>query len=269
MLMGAEPTPRCPSLATVFGALDDDCWAVLARRGLVASEEQVELAGLRKSGTAVCAKISSIVEHWRKAGQLSEWQANKLNEYIGRARGLAAKQIAFQLTGVPFPFFHLLTIAMIALVVSLQWNSAIRFQAYVLDGSCPPGLATCREDEKGTYPLAGSTELIGGIGITVAFKAIWHTALEITDPYGDDECDYDIDLELQNLWVEALECLNRLPGPRTEAMERFAAGEGEGEGTHGKPSASSPRDLQLHVDKISCRSTRAADLPKKRTMPIF
>ena len=204
----------------MWGPLDATRWAVLSRRGLVTPSEQDDLTGVRKAGAAVCAMCHGIIERWRTTGHLSEWQAKQLNEHIGGARGLAAKQIAFELTDVPFPFFHLLTTSILMLMFILQWNSALRVVSLhlVTNPNCKP---PCRQPDNKSYPVGVAIEALGGVLFTICFKSIWHTAIELTKPYGDDECDYDIDLDLQQLWVESLELLSRMPGPRTAAICRF------------------------------------------------
>uniref|UniRef100_A0A7S0PYF1 Uncharacterized protein n=1 Tax=Coccolithus braarudii TaxID=221442 RepID=A0A7S0PYF1_9EUKA len=199
-------------------------WAVLTRRGLVSNAEQDDLAVLRKAGAALCGMCHGIVDQWHRSGRLSEFQAKQLNEHIGGARGLAAKQIAFEITGVPFPFFHLLTWTMIFLILMLQVNSACRFAVHILDDNCDPATDPCRELSSGVERvlLVGASVEVIGLGYTTpAFKSIWHTALYLTNPYGEFECDYDIDIDLQQLWVKSLELLNRMPRPRTAAMRRF------------------------------------------------
>ena len=40
--------------------------------------------------------------------------------------------------------------------------------------------------------------------------AMWRTAIWLSDPVGDDHVDYDMDLDLRNLWEESLETLEHM-----------------------------------------------------------
>jgi len=206
----------------IFGTITDERWNTLRRRGLVTKAERATLSTLRKAGTRICAWCDAIVDDLRISGEISEWQASRLHEHIGGARGLAAKQIAFQLTGVPFPFLHALTVNITLLLLMMMWNSAIRMMDALMTHGCPLGhgghSAHPSEAELMAHVKAGhcnnghavTLEVTGMLLVVILFKAVWHSALDLSDPYGDDVCDYDIDNDLQGLWVESLEQIAEL-----------------------------------------------------------
>jgi hypothetical protein len=107
-----------------FGPLDEGRWGVLLHRGLVTTPEMNKLRKLRKPGTEACLWCQTIVDDMRRAGVISEWQATQLNTYIGSVRGLSAYQVSYAQTGVPFCFYHMLTmlILLLLLVRRLRWR---------------------------------------------------------------------------------------------------------------------------------------------------
>ena len=108
------------------GPMDEPKWELLRFRGLVTTTEMEHLRPLAKAGAAICVWCNTIVEDMKKEGHLHWRQAIELNRHIGGARGLAAKQIAYTLTGVPVSFFTMLWCCSLVLLASEMWNSALR-----------------------------------------------------------------------------------------------------------------------------------------------
>ena len=223
------------------GPVGEARWAVLHRRGLVTAEEQTALTALRKAGTRICAWCQTIVDDLRLAGDLSDMQAKTLNDHLGAARGLAAKQIAYQLTEVPFPFVHALTANITLLLLSLLWNSAMRLTSMLQRFECPDGHGGMSM-EMGDADVsshvaeghcnqfhAALVELLSMVTVLIIYKGIWHSALSLSQPYGMENTDYDIDLDLQQVWVESLEQITSLeqsPAPTRPAGPPPAAAAG-------------------------------------------
>ena len=65
-------------------------------------------------------------------------------------------------------------------------------------------------------PITAVLEALSFVLTLFAFLAIKTVALWMTDPYGDDTTDYDIDFDLQQVWIEALEAVQMMR--RTEGL---------------------------------------------------
>ena len=166
------------------GDLDEERWAALALRGLVTVSEQQRLVALQKMGSEVHRWLGSTIEGFRAEGALTDFQAYTLDSHVTAARGLAAKQIACTLTGVPFPYYHLLTTSNMVLVTVLLWNSAVRFCSEALPDKADP-----HEDPR-FRPVSAAFEVAGSLFIVVAFQTIHRVAVRLIEPFGDYDTNY-------------------------------------------------------------------------------
>ena len=146
-------------------------------------------------------------------GKLTAYHAKALEGHVSGCRGLAAKQIAYQSTPIPLPFYHLMMFIVNVFILLMGWNSAVRLVSdYQLDEVLENDLA-----------WAIFTEAFGNIFVIVFFNVLLRIAEGFTNPYGNDACDYHLDFDLNNLWDEAKETIanmvkskvrTRHPAPR-------------------------------------------------------
>lgn len=110
----------------VEGKLTERKWAILKERGLVTAEEIAELKPLKKKPSAVYVWTCRLIYELHQKDKLSMVHAQRLEACLSGCRGLAAKQIAYQLTPIPTPYFHLMELIVNVYILLMGWNSAIR-----------------------------------------------------------------------------------------------------------------------------------------------
>ena len=92
-----------------------------------------------------------------------------------------------------------------------EWNSAVRLHDRLIADLTP--LKTFEEHMGLVLELLGTTSLI------VLFNTVKTLGQWLSDPYGADATDYDLDFDLKGLWEEAQEAVaNMADTPRAEDL---------------------------------------------------
>ena len=85
--------------------------------------------------------------------------------------------------------------------------------------------------------MASSSASLGTIVLITSVNTLRRLALAMTNPFGDDETDYELDYDLRRLWSEAQQTMQRMPeddqmdqtiAPPREVRHRSASGEHAG-----------------------------------------
>jgi hypothetical protein len=188
----------------VEGKLTDRKWAILKERGLVTEEEIAELMPLKKKPSAVYVWTCRLIHELCQKDKLSIVHAQRLEACLSGCRGLAAKQIAYQLCPIPMPYFHLMMVIVNVYILLMGWNSAIRLVSGVDEALHLP------DDKMLELFWAGGTEMVGFGFVIIFFNVMQHIAEDMTDPYSNDATDYHLDFDLINLWDESKETIENM-----------------------------------------------------------
>jgi len=181
------------------GPLDDRKWQLMLDRGVLTPFEKDTLMKLKKKGQAVYIWANRILDHCQDEGKLTAHEAERLEVNLSTVRGLAAKQVAYQLTPVPKPYFHLMTtLTHVYLLLEIISASARVVEAW--EG---------RADDEG-WLQALVMQVVCTIFSILVLMAMWRTAIWLSNPVGNDVTDYDLDFDLRGLWEESLETLSNM-----------------------------------------------------------
>lgn len=217
----------------IDGGMTDAKWEMLLYRGLLKPHEKEALMTVEKKPAHVCWWAMRLVYKLQEAGKLTEFQANELKAHIGGVRG-SAKQIAYQLTPMPVPFFHFCMVGVHLYLLIQEWNSARRWAiAY-------------RESPENLVPVGFET--LGALLVVLFFNTARKIAVIMTNPFGDDEIDYELDFDLRGLWSESLDVVSAMGerAARDEAAEPDLAEQMlEASGVHARLRLESQHDGQL------------------------
>ena len=181
-------------------------------RGVVTAYEKEILVKLKKKAQAVYVWANRILDHLVTEGKLTAHEAERLEENLSTTRGLAAKQIAYQLTTIPKPYFHLMTTLTHSYLL-LELTAAA--ERIVSAANTNPVLAA-----------EVAVNLACGVVSVFVLMSMWRTAIWLSNPVGDDVTDYDLDFDLRGLWEESLETLGNMKktdGGATDLAERVLA----------------------------------------------
>jgi hypothetical protein len=188
----------------VEGKLTEKKWAILKERGLVTEEEIATLMPLKKKPSAVYVWTCRLIHELCQKDKLSIVHAQRLEACLSGCRGLAAKQIAYQLCPIPMPYFHLMMVIVNVYILLMGWNSAIRLVSGVDEALHLP------DDKMLELFWAGGTEMVGFGFVIIFFNVMQHIAEDMTDPYSNDATDYHLDFDLINLWDESKETIENM-----------------------------------------------------------
>ena len=213
-------------------------WTLCKNRGLITSEEVVELDKLRDAPAAVYIWAFEIIHEIGIEGKITEEAAEALKDTLSNARALAQRQKDLHACPIPMPFFHLMTILSHAYLLVLEWNAAVRFTDGMntvfgdgdggkgdedMSGDWMSGDAEAETNVAGAFLEALASfgrfevafqmrygDLFGALVMIVAVNALRRIAFAMTNPFGDDETDYELDYDLRRLGLLFEETTQRM-----------------------------------------------------------
>ena len=179
---------------SIDGPMSDVKWALCEDRNLVSQEEREELQALEEAPAAIAVKALEIVYNFNMEGVLSNDHSVRMETEISEARRLASKQQDYHESPIPMPFFHLMTIMVHTFLLTMEWNSAVR-------------LTVGFHSDDGVR----ASEIAGMLILVISLNTLRRVAIAMTNPFGDDETDYDLDHDLRRLWRQCEQTMDRMP----------------------------------------------------------
>mmetsp|Transcript_41293 Transcript_41293/g.131317 ORF Transcript_41293/g.131317 Transcript_41293/m.131317 type:complete len:385 (+) Transcript_41293:82-1236(+) len=193
------------------GPLDDAKWSALEKRGLLTQEE---IGLLQLQGSPAVVLYSWALKALRAAppggGQPGAPErfflelVQPLEELIGGARGLAAKQIAYTTNQVPSVYFHIVYFAvnMFLCCTTYEMGHAVGAAWDVTcDGTAQKG-SVCAPK----LVMAVMLQVL----LIILFLGVLFTAEGMADIYGGRVFQYDLGVDLDNLWQESQNVLRSM-----------------------------------------------------------
>jgi hypothetical protein len=178
----------------IKGGMTPDEWKHLVSRKMLTVDEVVYLYGRPKTGAIVYMWASRVLRQAQDQNMITENQAMRIEQNLALDRGLAAKQIAYAITPVPKPYFHMASIAIHFWLIWVVWNHSA--------GIAGEWEAMTMEDPQ-ARDYTGLLNFIGSVMLIYLFSALWKLAILFADPFGYSHCHYDLNVDLKGLWVEA------------------------------------------------------------------
>ena len=198
-------------LTRVFvGAALRDYRKTIQSRGLLTDPEVAVLKVRNSPGVIVYTWVCRILKDCQRKGYISDIQLNRIEENIGICRGLGAKQIAYELTQIPLPYFHLMSISTHIYISVLSWKAGFDWvQGYrqpcsqwMWDSEWKAALNTtevCR--------TSGAGVIIGQLCIIFILHGSLMASIWMSDPAGERSTAYDFAGDLEKLWNESLNAI--------------------------------------------------------------
>lgn len=200
---------------TIDGPMTVDKWSMLTMRKLCSPSERaiLERIGGHHEAANVYIWALDIVHQMTRLEVLSTDHAVRMEDELSECRRQASRQNDYHESPIPMPFFHLMSVMSHAYLMTIEWNSAIRLAVGVGNSD---GI------------LVG--ELIGTIVLITSVNTLRRLALAMTNPFGDDETDYELDYDLRRLWSEAQQTMQRMP--EDDQMDQMIAPPPDGKVRH-------------------------------------
>lgn len=197
------------------GGLDDMKWSVLQRRGLLTEEE---VNALKLQGSPAVVLYSWVIQVLREESTTAERPGELFNEllrpieeqYAG-TRGLAAKQIAYSNYQIPSNYFHVVYFAT-NLYLCLNIFGTGHAVASALSGPCVAG------DSSSSCPQQAVVCVVIQFFFLLLFLGLLLTAEGMINFCGDGVFDYDLGVDLDNLWQESQNVLKSMAVPCPSLM---------------------------------------------------
>jgi len=192
---------------TIDSPLTDDKWELCLKRGLCTRREVADLRGLRDIPAAIHIWCLRIIHKLNASDVLSDNHSERLEEDLCDARRLAACQRAYHESPIPMPFFHLTAVLSHTFLVLIEWNAAVRqrVNSDTLVDNNP-----LDDADQSTLPLPIG-EITSVVVMVICVNTLRRIAFAMTNPFGHDETDYELDHDLRNLWLNVKETLARMP----------------------------------------------------------
>mmetsp|Transcript_33265 Transcript_33265/g.87523 ORF Transcript_33265/g.87523 Transcript_33265/m.87523 type:complete len:415 (+) Transcript_33265:43-1287(+) len=179
---------------SIDGPMTPAKWELCQERGLVLNHERADLEQLEEVPAAITVSALEIVHEFNRKGILSDDHAVRMETEISQARRLASRQQDYHESPIPMPFFHLMTIMVHSFLITMEWNSAVRLTIGI-------------HSDDGVR----ISELMGMALLVVSLNTLRRVAIAMTNPFGDDETDYDLDHDLRRLWRQCEQTMARMP----------------------------------------------------------
>mmetsp|Transcript_95160 Transcript_95160/g.183493 ORF Transcript_95160/g.183493 Transcript_95160/m.183493 type:complete len:373 (-) Transcript_95160:38-1156(-) len=193
------------------GPLDEGKWSLLQQRGLLTDEEIRALQLQGSPAVVLYTWAIKVLRNQSLTGQDSSMPERvfteliqPLEEQIGGARGLAAKQIAYTITQIPCNYFHVVYFAVNILLACTVYDSG-HMVAVALDKTCFDGVEGPCEGIPRVVMIV-ITEVL----TLVILIALLQTAEGLADIYGNKQFHYDLGFDLDNLWQESQNVLKSM-----------------------------------------------------------
>ena len=181
------------------GPLDDPKWQLMLDRGLLTQFEKDQLVRMKKPSSAVFVWAVRVIHKLVKADKLALHAAYFFDSTLSTVHEHSTKQLLYQVTSIPKPYFHLMSLVThVYLILELMSSSARVADAWSL------------VDEDESSPLSFVTQFIGTVLCILVLMAMWRTNIWLSDPVGDDVTDYDLDFDVRTMWSESLEMLKHM-----------------------------------------------------------
>eukprot|EP00750_Incisomonas_marina_P015515 INCI18346.1.p1 GENE.INCI18346.1~~INCI18346.1.p1 ORF type:complete len:452 (+),score=71.16 INCI18346.1:113-1468(+) len=178
----------------IKGAMTPEEWKHLVTRKMLTIDEVLYLHNRPKAGAIVYYWAARVLRQSQDERLISENQAMRIEENLALDRGLSAKQIAYAITPLPKPYFHMASIAIHFWLVWVVWNNAITIAS---------GWGDLTEEHPDDRDYSVVMTFIGALMLIYLFSALWKVAILFADPFGYSDCHYDLNVDLKGLWVEA------------------------------------------------------------------
>lgn len=191
----------------ISGKMDERKWDLLLKEGILTKLEIGLLRDNGSPGVVLYAWSGRILQDCVRKGELETNQANRIEENISTCRGLAAKQIAYTITQMPLVYFHIQGCAVHFFTALSSWQSANHF---VFSQSQNCDLADDADCPAYGY---GTITVIGQLVLIYMFVGLYQASVWMSDPMGTAASNYDLEVDLKNLWTEALNCIKAMVNP--------------------------------------------------------
>jgi hypothetical protein len=116
----------CMYYLLLDGAIDQDEWLCLLHDGRLTAAEIAFLQGKPSAGTIVFSWAAMTLKRSMKAGYIDTMERAEILANLATTRGMAAKQIAYQLTAIPKPWFDSFTLLVHVWLMMLTWGTALQ-----------------------------------------------------------------------------------------------------------------------------------------------
>lgn len=179
---------------SIDGPMNQAKWALCEERGLVTPVERADLEPLEEVPAAIAVSALEIVYTLNRERILSDDHAVRMETEISEARRLASRQQDYHESPIPMPFFHLMTIMTHSFLITMEWNSAVRLTVGI-------------HSDDGVR----MSEVVGVATLVISLNTLRRVAIAMTNPFGDDETDYDLDHDLRRLWRQCEQTMERMP----------------------------------------------------------
>ena len=176
----------------IKGAMTPDEWKHLISRKMLTIDEVLYLHNRPKAGAIVYFWAARVLRQSQDSHLITENQAMRIEQNLALDRGLSAKQIAYAITPLPKPYFHMASIAIHFWLVWVVWNNAITIAS---------GWAVLNAEDPADRDYSVVMTFIGALMLIYLFSALWKVAILFADPFGYSDCHCKFACGVCSRWI--------------------------------------------------------------------
>lgn len=190
---------------SLSGPMDAQKWGIIEHRGLL---DEAEIRILKEGGgteaTVVFSWAINVVQTATDEMIITDDHGTYLIGHLGTIRCLSGRQAAYSSLQVPRPYFHLMWLANQTMLILTIMSTSLAFAKQLNGQGCG---AVYEELYSGVCLGAAIWCAIEGLWYIILIFAIYKVSSYLSDPMGNGCSDYDLSVDMNNLWMDSLRLL--------------------------------------------------------------
>lgn len=189
------------------GPMDEAKWQLLEKRGLLTAEEIQKLNMQGSPAVVLYSWAGKILNSCQNVHGMTHMSI-AMEQQLGGVRGLAAKQIAYELVQVPRVYYNAILFLVNGFVFCTgidafghQWFRCMHVSCAFLSEN-PTSWNTTAWDMQ-VCPMCLGSLVVGQFMIIFVFGILLTAATTMAECYGPEKFHYDLGVDLDNLWKES------------------------------------------------------------------
>ena len=189
----------------ISGGMDKKKWGMLRKIGVLTASEIKQLQAHGSPGVVVMSWAVRVLRTAVRENEMTDRMSYVVEEAMITVRGLAAKQIAYTICQIPLVYFHIMSMGVHIFLAVTSWDQAITFALrWKSDCTLRDDDGFPKDSEICNHRSGAVMVIIGQVLVIYLFFGLYMAAVWMSDPMGTQVSNYNMQVDLDNLWAESL-----------------------------------------------------------------